>query len=203
MPGARLGMKTRRLLVSVAASARLEDAPYLVSKLLRRERFADELRLTIEDAMANDRLFGGARHEQHPRGRPRPGENLRQLAPTHSRHHDIRDEQVDRPIEGVGERESLVPARGLEHLVAKVAQDASDELSHHHFVLDEKQRLRPPSLSERSDRSFRFGALLGDGKVNAKHASPAYLAGDLDRAVRLLHDAVHRCCLLYTSPSPR
>src|SRR5450830_2127263 len=143
MPGARLGMKTRRLLVSVAASARLEDAPYLVSKLLRRERFADELRLTIEDAMANDRLVGVARHEQHPRGRARPGENLRQLAPTHSRHHDIRDAQVDRPIEGVGERESLVPARGLEHLVPKVSQDASDELSHHLFVLDEKQRLRP------------------------------------------------------------
>ena len=187
----RSALCARRLLVLVAVPVRLENAPDLVCELLWRERFTDELGFAIEDAVVNDRLVGVAGHEQHPCSRTSLDEYLRQLAAANSRHDDVRDEQIDRPIKSAGERESLVPARGFEHLVAKVAQDTSDELSHHLFVFDEKQRLRTPSLSERGNHSFHFGALLGDRKVDAKNAALAHLARDLDRAARLLHDAVY------------
>ena len=80
---------------AIALGGGVEHLAHLAREAGLRERLLDERGVGTDDPVAEDRLVGVARHEQHPQ----PGEQRRQALGEHAAadvgHHDVGEEQVD------------------------------------------------------------------------------------------------------------
>jgi len=91
----------------------------------------------------DDGIVRVARHVEHRHGRLEGGEPFRELATTHTRHHDIRQHQVDRPGVSFTDPEGFAPVTRFQDRIPVGLEDIVGQIPHGRLVLDQQNGLAP------------------------------------------------------------
>ena len=118
-----------------------------------------------------------------------------QFDSVHSGHDDIGNQQVDRSLAALADRERLVPVRRFHDGVAVPLETFDREFPHHFLVLDQEDRFLSGQLHAHRTTGFLFRLTFfhkGFRQVHGNGGSSPRGALHADVAVALLHDSVHR-----------
>ena len=119
----------------------VEHLAHLARQAVGVERLLQERDARLEHAVVSDRRVGVAGDVEHVRPGPHRGNGACDVGAAHSRHHDVRHEQVDRAGVPAEQFERRRPVACLQHRVAARLEDLRDEPAHDELVLDEQDRL--------------------------------------------------------------
>src|SRR5216683_1242802 len=94
-----------------------QELANLVSKLAQLTGLHDD-RIAEDGPVVRDKLAGKGGHEQHLCLWPDQAQTLGEHPPVHARHHNVRQQHVDRSAVGLGDLQRLFAARRLPNVVA-------------------------------------------------------------------------------------
>ena len=141
-------------------------------------------------------VVGVAGHEDDARVGPDREESLHEFLAADPRHHDVREQEVDRTRRLVGKAECLVAVRGLDDPVSAAAQHAREGRTDRRFILDEQDRLasrRQLGAARWAESGLWLALRLGNSRQDDVERAPLLLdAPHPDRAASAAHDRIAR-----------
>ena len=142
--------------------------------------------------MLHHGVAGIPRHVQDTHSGPAGGDPVGELLAGESRHHDVREEQVNRASVALEHAHGIGGVGGREHDIPLCLQRPAAEQEHRRFILDDEHGLGSTlrSVSRGSRRRLLRG--LDAWQIDLETRAAPWLRVDGDVAVALLHNAVHR-----------
>ena len=139
--------------------------------------------------MVDDGVFRVPGHVEHLHLRTDRSQALRELGPAHLRHDDVGEQEMDRSLVLLAEKQGFVAVPGLEDVVAVPQEDRAGDDPELLLIFDEEHRLGPADRGH-LDRGFHLQAgLVRARQVDLERRSLPELAVDPDVAAALLNDS--------------
>ena len=104
------------------------------------EGFLDKRQSGLDDPACDNHVFGIAGHVQDFHLGKEPRQTLGQLPPVHTRHDDVRKQQVNGLLSTLHQVDRFVPVAGFQHIVPLFLQNADGDPANNPLIFNDQHR---------------------------------------------------------------